>query len=264
MLVRTTVSIAVATLIAALALPPQAARAQDARVTVFAAASLKNALDDANAAYTQATALKVIVSYAATPALVRQIEAGAPADVFVSADVRWMDYAVEKRLVAAHTRVNLLGNKLVLIAPKASKLDKVAIAHGFNIAELAGDGRIAVANVASVPAGRYAKAALEWLDAWATAENKLAQTENVRAALAFVARGETPLGIVYETDAKAEPRVKVIGIFPGSSHPPVTYPVAAVTTAKPGAARYLDFLRSSAAKSILEAHGFSYLIRPTS
>jgi molybdate transport system substrate-binding protein len=242
----------------------QSGHAQDRSITVFAAASLKNALDDANAAFGKATAIKVVTSYAATSTLVKQIEAGAPADVFISADIRWMDYAAEKKLIAPDTRVNLLGNRLVLIAPRDSKLENVAIGRGFDIARLAGDGRIAVANVISVPAGRYAKAALESLGAWAAAEKKLAQAENVRAALAFVARGETPLGIVYSTDAKAEPGVKVIGVFPDGSHPPVTYPLAATLTAKPEAARYLDFLRRSAAKLIFETHGFSFLIRPVS
>jgi molybdate transport system substrate-binding protein len=240
------------------------AQAQQQSLTIFAAASLKNALDDANAAFTKASGIKVVVSYAATSALVRQIEAGAPADVFVSADLRWMDHAIKSKLVAADTRVDLLGNKLVLIAPKNSAFTQVVIAKGFDIAKLVGDGRIAVANVTSVPAGRYARAALESLGAWTAAEKKLAQAENVRAALAYVARGETPLGIVYETDAKAEPGVKVVGVFPDGSHPPVTYPVAATIKARPGAARYLGFLRSNAAKAIFETHGFSFLIQPTS
>ena len=240
------------------------ARAQDKAVTVFAAASLKNAIDDANKAFTKATGVKVVVSYAATSALVRQIEAGAPADVFLSADLRWMDYLAQKKLIKAETRVNLLGNRLVLIAPRDSKLDTVAIGKGFDIARLAGDGRIAVADVKAVPAGRYAKAALQTLGAWPAAEKKLAQAENVRAALAYVSRGEAPIGIVYATDARIDKGVKVVGIFPEGSHPPITYPVAATINAKPEAARYLDFLRTSGAKSIFEAFGFSFLIRPTS
>jgi molybdate transport system substrate-binding protein len=195
---------------------------------------------------------------------VKQIEQGAPADVFLSADLRWMDYAVEKKLIKTDTRVNLLGNKLALIAPKDSKLDTVAIGPGFDIARLSGDGRIAVADVKAVPAGRYAKAALESLGAWPAAEKQLAQAENVRAALAYVSRGEVPIGIVYATDAKVDPGVKIVGTFPDGSHPAVTYPVAATTNAKPGAARYLEFLRTPAAKSIFEAYGFSFLVRPTS
>ena len=233
-------------------------------VTVFVAASLKNALDDANAAFTKATGVKVTASYAASSALAKQIEQGAPADVFISADLKWMDYANERKLIKPDTRVNLLGNRLVLIAPQDSKLDRIAIGNGFDIARLAGDGRIAVADVKAVPAGLYAKAALEKLGAWKAAEPKLAQAENVRATLAFVARGETPIGIVYETDAKIEPKVKIVGIFPDGSHEPVIYPAAATAAAKPGAARYLGFLRSGAAKAIFEKYGFSFLIKPVS
>jgi molybdate transport system substrate-binding protein len=242
--------------------PVTSVRAQQA-ITVFAAASMKNALDDINAVFTKATGIKTVASYAATPALVRQIEAGAPADIFISADLRWMDYAVKQKLVAKNTRINLLGNRLVLIAPKASKLAKVNIVNGFDLAKLAGKDRIAVANVDAVPAGRYAKAALTSLGIWPTVEHKLAQAQNVRVALAYVARGETPLGIVYETDAKVEPGVKVVGVFPESSHPPITYPVAATTKAKPLVKRYLDFLRGKDAKAIFESFGFSYLIHPT-
>jgi len=250
-------------LFAAVAGTPLPATAQQS-ITLFAAASLKNALDDADAAFTKATGVKVAASFAASSALAKQIEAGAPADVFISADLRWMDYVAGKSLIKADTRTNLLGNKLVLIAPKDSKLDHVAIAQGFNIAKLAGDGRIAVADVKAVPAGLYAKAALEKLGAWAAAEPKLAQAENVRATLAFVARGETPLGIVYETDAKIEPKVKIVGTFPDGSYPPVTYPVAATAASKPAAARYVQFLRGSAAKAIFEKYGFSFLIKPVS
>ena len=242
---------------------PQPLIAQE-QITVFAAASLKNALDDANAAFTKATGLKVVASYEASSALAKQIEQGAPADIFISADLRWMDYANEHKLIKPDTRVNLLGNKLVLIAPKDSRLDHVAIGDGFDIAKLAGDGRIAVADVKAVPAGLYAKAALEKLGAWTAAEPKLAQAENVRATLAFVARGETPVGIVYETDARIEPKVKIIGAFPDGSYPPVTYPVAATANGKTTAARYLSFLATPAAKAIFERYGFSFLIKPVS
>ena len=248
-----------------LAHPIATALAQDKSITVFAAASLKNALDDANAAFTRQTGVRVVTSYAATSALVKQIEAGAPADVFLSADLRWMQHAAEHKLVKPETGVNLLGNTLVLIAPKTSKLDKVAIGKGFDIAALAGNGRIALANVASVPAGRYAKAALESLGAWTAAEKRLAMAENVRAALAFVARGETPVGIVYSTDAKAEPNIKVVGTFPEGSHPAIVYPAAAIaTTANPDVGRYLHFLRSREAKTIFERHGFAFLAQPAS
>jgi len=244
---------------------PHGAVAQQS-VTVFAAASLKNALDDVDAAFAQTTGTNVTASYEASSSLARQIEAGAPADVFISADLRWMDYVAERKLIRPDSRTNLLGNRLVLIAPKDAKLDNVAIGPGFDIAKLAGDGRIAVADVKAVPAGLYAKAALEKLGAWGAAEPKLAQAENVRATLAFVARGETPVGIVYATDARIEPKVKIVGEFPDGSYPAVTYPAAATADArdKGAAARYLAFLHSAAAKAIFEKYGFSYLVKPTS
>ena len=240
------------------------AQAQDKTVTVFAAASMKNAIDDINAAFTKATGVKAVASLAASSALAKQIEQGAPADVFASADLEWMDYIEQKKLIKDGTRVNLLGNKLVLIAPKETKLDNVTIGPGFDIARLAGDGRIAVADVRAVPAGKYAKAALEKLGGWAAAEPKLASTENVRVALALVSRGEAPLGIVYETDAKVEKNVKIVGYFPEDSHPPITYPVALTANARPEAAQYLAFLRSGVAKAVFETYGFTFLIKPTS
>ena len=253
---------AVLALLAMLAAAPLSAAAQDS-ITVFAAASLKNALDDVDTAFTKATGVKIVASYEASSSLAKQIEAGAPADVFISADLRWMDYVAGKKLIKADTRVNLLGNRLVLIAPKDSKLDHVAIGQGFDIAKLAGDGHIAVADVKAVPAGLYAKAALEKLGAWTAAEPKLAQAVNVRATLAFVARAETPLGIVYETDAKIEPKVKIVGYFPNGSYAPVTYPVAATASSKNAAVgKYLDFLRTPAAKAIFEKYGFSFLLPP--
>ncbi len=242
----------------AFAAAPHPAQAQET-LTVFAAASLKNALDDANAAFTKASGVKVTASYAASSALTRQLESGAPADVFLSADLKWMDYAAGKNLIKPDSRVNLLGNRLVLIASKDSKLGNINIEQGLDIAALAGNGRIAVADVKAVPAGLYAKAALEKLGAWAAAEPKLAMAENVRATLAFVARGETPVGIVYETDARVEPNVRIIGTFPDGSYPPVVYPVAATTHAKSGTANYLAFLRSNEARAIFETYGFSVL-----
>jgi molybdate transport system substrate-binding protein len=243
---------------------PQPLAAEEA-ITVFAAASLKNALDDTDAAFSKAMGIKVVASYAASSALVKQIEQGAPADVFISADLRWMDYAAEHKLIKPDSRVNLLGNRLVLITAADSKLDHVAIGKGFDIAKLAGDGRIAVADVTAVPAGLYAKTALQTLGAWTAAEPKLAMAENVRATLAFVARGETAIGIVYETDAKIEPKVKIVGVFPDGYYPPVIYPAAATAaTTNPAVARYLDFLRTGAAKAIFEKYGFSFLIRPVS
>src|SRR5271169_6049289 len=238
--------------------------AEDKTLTVFAAASMKNALDDIDAAFTAKSGVKITTSYAASSALAKQIEQGAPADIFVSADTDWMDYAVGKKTINEPTRVNLLGNSIVLIAPKDSKVDSVTIGPGFDLAKLAGDGRIATGDVKAVPVGKYAKAALEKLGAWQAAEPKFAMAENVRTALTLVARGEAALGIVYSTDAKVEPGVKIVGTFPADSHPAIIYPVAATASAKPAAADYLAFLRSSAAKTTLEKYGFIYLIRPTS
>ena len=243
---------------------PVVAQAQEKSITVFAAASMKNALDDVDAAFSKQTGTKVVASYDASSVLMKQIEQGAPADVFVSADLKWMDYGSQKKLIDESTRVNLLGNKLVLVAAKDSKLDPVTIGPGFDLAKLAGDGRITTGDVQAVPVGIYAKAALEKLGLWASVEPKMAMAANVRAALLLVARGEAPLGIVYATDAKVEPGVKVIGVFPDDSHEPIVYPVAATKTAKPDAGPYLAFLRSSAAKSILESYGFAFLVKPTS
>ena len=238
--------------------------AEDKTLTVFAAASMKNALDEIDTAFTAGTGVKVSASYAASSTLAKQIEQGAPADIFVSADTDWMDYAVGKRDINESTRVNLLGNSIVLIAPKDSRIDNVAIAPGFDLASLAGDGRIATGDVRSVPVGKYAKAALEKLGAWEAAEPKFAMAESVRAALTLVARSEAALGIVYSTDARVEPGVKIVGTFPADTHPPIIYPVAATATAKPEAKQYLDYLHSSAAKAVLEKYGFIYLVKPTS
>ncbi len=243
-------------LIAVLAILP--ARAQEKTLTVFAAASMKNALDDLNAIFAQRTGIKPVASYAASSALARQLEQGAPADVFASADIEWMDYAVQKKLIKSGTRTNLLGNRLVLIAPNDSKIGEVAIGPGFDLAKLAGDGRIATGDVKAVPAGKYAKAALETLGAWTAAEPKLAMAENVRAALALVARGEAPLGIVYASDASAEDKVEVAGVFPAESHPPIVYPAALVRQSQnPDAPAFLDFLSSTEARAVFKAHGFT-------
>src|SRR6267142_714118 len=174
-----------------------------------------------------------------------------------AADTDWMDYAISKKTINEPTRVNLLGNSIVLIAPKDSKIGNVTISRGFDLAKLAGDGRIATGDVKAVPVGKYAKAALEKLGAWPAAEPKFAMAESVRAALTLVARGEATLGIVYATDARVEPGVKIVGSFPADSHPAIIYPVAATTTAGAEAADYLVFLRSSAAKTIFEKYGFT-------
>jgi molybdate transport system substrate-binding protein len=232
--------------------------AQD-RLTVFAAASMKNALDEADAAFTRTTGIPATASYAATSALAKQIEAGAPADIFLSADRDWMDYAAAHKLIDPATRFDLLGNRLVLIAPVSSRLDHIQIEPSMDLASYAGDGRIVTGDVNAVPAGRYAKATLLALGCWENVQPKLLMTENVRAALVFVARREAALGIVYETDAKVEPKVKVVARFPDGFSAPIVYPVAATANASAAAAKYLDFLRSAQARAIFEKYSFTYL-----
>lgn len=247
-------------LLAACALADRAA-AQDQRLIVFAAASLKDALDEVNAAYKKARDVQVAVSYAGSSQLVKQIEQGAPAEVFISADLESMDYGSQKKVVQDVTRINLLGNKLVLIAAADSKNGSITINSSFDLAGLAGNGRITIGDVRAVPGGRYAQAALENLGLWESVQPKLAMVENVRVALSLVARGEAPLGIVYETDARAEPKVKVIGAFPADSHPPIVYPAALTATAKARAAAYLEFLQSPTARGIFEKRGFTILAK---
>ncbi len=254
--------LSMALLLAVVSLSPVSA--QEKSVTVFAAASMKNALDDVAKAYTDSTKIKVTSSYAASSALAKQIESGAPADIFISADTDWMDYVAKKDLIKANTRVDLLGNRLVLIAPKDSRTDKVDIRQGFDLAGLIGDGKIATGDVAAVPVGKYAKAALEKLGAWDKAAPKFAMAENVRAALTLVSRGEAAYGIVYQTDAAVEPGVKIVGVFPADSHPAITYPVALLKDARADAQSLHDFLPSPIAKAVLEKYGFAYLVPPKS
>jgi molybdate transport system substrate-binding protein len=237
-----------------------AALAQGKDLLVFAAASLKNALDEVNTAYERERAQKATTSYAASPALARQIESGAPADIFISADLDWMDYVDTRKLVKSETRTNLLGNKIVLIAPSSSTAS-IAIAPSFPLAQALGnDGRLAMADVNSVPAGKYGKAALEKLGVWASVRNRVAPAENVRATLLLVSRGEAPLGIVYQTDAAADRSVKIVGAFPADTHPPIVYPIAVTASStNPGAAAYLAYLKSAAARPAFEKQGFTLL-----
>ena len=229
------------------------------KLTVFAAASLKNALDDVSAAWTADTGKEATMSYAASSALAKQIESGAPADVFISADRDWMDYLAANNLVASSTQVNLLGNTLVLVAPAGTKA-AITIAPGVDIAGLLGGGRLALADVKAVPAGKYAKAALESLGVWHSVEGSIAQAENVRAALKLVATGEAPAGIVYQTDARSEPHVQVLGAFPASSHPPIIYPAAALASSvNPDAAAFIAFLHGKPARDIFTSYGFTVL-----
>lgn len=224
-------------------------------VTVFAAASLKEALDENAKAYEAKSADKVVISYAASSALAKQIEAGAPADLFISADLDWMDYLEQRSLIKADTRQNLLRNRLVLIAPADSKVS-VNINPGFPLAKLLGDGRLAMANPDAVPAGKYGKASLEALGVWKDVQSKVAAAENVRAALVLVSRGEAPLGIVYRTDAAAESKVRAVGLFPENTHPPIIYPIAATAAGKPAAVALLKWLSEPQARAIFVKYGF--------
>jgi molybdate transport system substrate-binding protein len=234
--------------------------AQSPDLVVFAAASLKNALDDINALRQRDTGKKAAISYAASPALARQIEQAAPADIFISADLDWMDYLQQRSLIKTESRGNLLANRIVLIAAKDSPI-AARIAPGFDLAGLLGPGnRLAMADTKAVPAGKYGKAALEALKVWPSVEAKIAQAENVRAALLLVSRGETPLGIVYRTDATADPGVKIVDMFPAELHPPIVYPVALTAgRAHPDAVAFLDYLKSAKAKPLFEKQGFAVL-----
>jgi len=227
-----------------------------ADVTVFAAASLKEAMDEQAKTFEAGTGNKVIVSYGASNTLAKQIEAGAPADIFISADLDWMDYLDQKKLLAPNTRFDLLRNTLVLIAPSSSN-STLRIGPNFALAAALGSEKLAMANPDSVPAGKYGKSALEKLGAWGSVEKQVARAENVRAALALVSRGEAPFGIVYRTDALADKGVKIVDTFPSDSHPPIIYPAALLATSKSAAAKpLLDYVRSAPARSVWEKYGF--------
>ena len=257
---RSTFGAAVA---AMLSLMPGPASAQPAAgPTVFAAASLKNALDEVGARWAAEGHAAPKLSFAASNVLEKQIEQGAPADLFFSADTDWMDAAQKAGAMAEGTRVDLLGNEIVLVAPKDAAV-AVDIRQGFDLAAALNGGRLAMGNVDAVPAGKYGKAALEKLGAWAGVKDHVAQAESVRAALAFVARGEAPLGLVYATDAAAEPKVAVVGAFPADSHPAIVYPVALTKDAKsPDAKGFLAFLHGPAAAAIFGRQGFTVLAKP--
>jgi molybdate transport system substrate-binding protein len=251
-----------AALLAPILLAPAVSRAQDTPpLTVFAAASLQDALRALEPAWRAAIPGNppIRISFAASSALARQIEQGAPADLFMSADEPWMDYLAVRGLIVTATRVSPLGNALVLVAPANSPLRDVTLGRGTNLATLLGPGRLATGDPAHVPAGRYAQAALNWMGQWAAIAPRLARADNVRSALLLVERGEAPLGIVYATDALASQGVQVIGTFPGESHPPVTYPFAVTRRAKanPQARAALDFLAGPAAVAQWQRFGFS-------
>ena len=233
--------------------------AQSKDVVILAAASLKNALDDASAAWTKQTGKATKTSYAASPALARQIEAGIPADLFISADIAWMDYVAERKLIKPASRSDFLGNEIVLIAARDSKTE-LRIDKDFPLRAALGDGRLAMANIDAVPAGKYGKAALESLGVWPSVAARVAQAENVRMALTLVSRGEAPLGIVYRTDAAADPNVRIVGTFPAGSHPPIIYPMALLASSTtPDAEAFVAYLKSPAARPLFEKQGFVVL-----
>src|SRR5260370_13701697 len=202
-----------------------ASEAQGGKVLVFAAATLKTALDEINAQWQGRTGKRAVVSYAASSALAKQIEQGAPADIFISAELDWMEYLAERKLMRPETRTDLPSNRLVLIAPKGTNL-QVEIKPGFPLASLLGQGHLALANTDAVPAGKYSKAALETLGVWEPVKGRIAQAENVRVELLLVSRGEAPLGIVYESDAVSDPTVVTVGIFPYTTNPRIIYLIA--------------------------------------
>jgi len=236
------------------------ASAQSSEPIVFAAASLKNGLDAINGQWRKETGKQAKLSYASSAALAKQIEQGAPAHMFISADLDWMDYVAQKGLIRPETRSNLLGNRIVLIAHK-DKAKAIEIKPGFDLSAIIGEGRLAMANVDAVPAGKYGKAALVKLGVWASVSPRVAQAENVRAALLLVSRGEAPAGIVYQTDAAADANVRIIGTFPEDTHQPIVYPIALTTKAQPDAEALLVYINSAKAKSLFEAHGFTVLDR---
>jgi len=226
-------------------------------VTVFAAASLKDALDENVRAHQPGAGDRIVVSYAASSALAKQIENGAPADLFISADLEWMDYLAARKLIDAQSRSNLLSNRLALVAPAGSSV-KLDVAPNFQLAAALGGGRLSIADPEHVPAGKYARSALESLGVWASVAGRTARAENVRAALVLVSRGEAPLGIVYRTDALADASVRTVAEFPESSHPPIVYPAAlTASTRSPAARKLLEHLKSRAARALWTKHGFA-------
>jgi molybdate transport system substrate-binding protein len=243
--------------------PSFAAGTTQQTLTVFAAASLTDSLQAVSDAYTAATGVPVRLSFAASSALAKQIESGARADLVMLADRDWMDYLQERNLIRPETRSDILGNRLVLIAPRNRSVS-IDLARSSTLIEALGpSGRLALA-ADFVPAGRYGKAALVSLGVWDRIEKRLALAENVRTALMYVARGETPLGIVYATDARIDNRVRVVAELPENLHDPITYPAALTRRASPAAAKYIEYLRSPAARTIFESAGFSVLVESQS
>jgi molybdate transport system substrate-binding protein len=235
-----------------------AADAGKPSITVFAAASLTNVLQELGDGFTKETSIPVRFSFAASSTLARQIENGAPADVFLSADLEWMDYLQTRNLIQGDTRRDVLGNRLVLVAPVDSKIN-VKIGPRFALAAALGTGRLATGDPDTVPVGRYAREALTNLNVWNDVADRLVRADSVRSALAFVDRAEVPLGIVYETDALIDKRVRVVDVFPTDSHKPIVYPLALTSAAKPDAARFVAYIRGPAGVVAFKAYGFTPL-----
>jgi molybdate transport system substrate-binding protein len=235
-----------------------AADAGKPSITVFAAASLTNVLQELGDGFTTETSIPVRFSFAASSTLARQIENGAPADLFLSADLEWMDYLQTRNLIQGDTRHNVLGNRLVLVAPVDSQI-KVKIGPRFALAAALGTGRLATGDPDTVPVGRYAREALTNLNVWNDVADRLVRADSVRSALAFVDRAEVPLGIVYETDALIDKRVRVVDVFPTDSHKPIVYPLALTSAAKPDAARFVAYIRGPAGVVAFKAYGFTPL-----
>jgi molybdate transport system substrate-binding protein len=243
------------------AVGPTAAEEPDRpELLVFAAASLTNVLGELSAEWMKSSGEPVKLSFAASSMLARQIEAGSDADVFISADQEWMDYLQARNLISQPSRVNLVSNRLVLIAATDSRI-QLQIKRGFDLAGALGGGRLSTGDPDTVPVGRYARAALMSLGVWDQVADRLVRADNVRGAMTFVARGEAPLGIVYATDAQIDKKVRVVATFPENSHAPITYPAAATTTARPNAAGFLAYLRSSRAAPLWKQYGFLELAK---
>ncbi|MEO8019988.1 MAG: molybdate ABC transporter substrate-binding protein [Pseudomonadota bacterium] len=248
------------TLVLASGAPAAAADPQKPRLLVFAAASLTNVLGELALAWEKSSGVTVKLSFAASAVLARQIEAGGAADVFVSADQEWMDYLQSRDLLEKTSRRNLVGNRLVLIAPADSTI-KLKIAPGFKLAEALGQGRLATGDPDTVPVGRYARSALTTLGVWGSVADRLVRADNVRSAMLFVARGEAPLGIVYATDAAVDSKIRVVDLFPANTYAPITYPVAAIRGARPEAAAFISFLAGEQAQIAWRKFGFLELTR---
>ncbi len=238
------------------ALPFAAAGADTPPITVFAAASLTNVLQQLGDSFTKETSIPVRFSFAASSALARQIENGSPADVFFSADLEWMDYLQTRNLIQRDSRRDVLGNRLVLIAPADSPI-KLTIGPHFALAAALGKGRLATGDPDAVPVGRYAQQALTSLGVWTDVADRLVRADSVRSALAFVDRGEAPLGIVYETDALIDKQVRVVDVFPATSHLPIVYPIALTSSARSDAARFVAYLRGPAGDAAFKSFGFT-------